>query len=129
MTKAGGNWREYHRGCASKTAAETAPPKLTSAEYRDEFTWYVRQTHRITEVTEKGANSFDQELLAVLGRPVSSAYATTIAPPLSPWSPTLTGSHFEASLTEKKADVETENKSSEGGQCEYIFCAIVCTDC
>ena len=91
--------------------------------------WYVRQIHRITEVTEKGANSFDQELLAVLGRPVSSSYATTIAPPLSPWSPTLTGSHFEASLTEKKADVETENKSSEGGQCEYILCAMVCTDC
>ena len=64
--------------------------------------WYVMQTHRITEVTEKGANSFDQELLAVLGRPVSSSYATTIAPPLSPWSPTLTGSHFEASLTERK---------------------------
>jgi hypothetical protein len=80
-------------------------------------------THRVTELTEKASNSFDQERLE---RPVS-ATDPAIAPPPSPGysgSSTVIDRQFEGSLIEKQAHHET----TEEGRSTYIFYTIACID-
>ena len=91
--------------------------------------WYVKENslYRITEVTKKALNSFDQERL---DRPVSPTYPAIVPPSSSchPGSSIVIDGNFEGPLTERQAHHGTGMKFT-GRRCTFIFSTIACTDC
>jgi hypothetical protein len=84
-------------------------------------------THRITEVTKKISNSFNQEHLEHLVEHRISPVYPAFASPLSSRHP---ASSIPMDIEgEKQAHYGIRKESTKGVRCMYTFCTILYTDC
>jgi hypothetical protein len=119
-----------------KTTADNQSlrPNTDSSAFSNELTVVCqgRFTHRLTEVTKKASNSFDQARLEHPPCPAKPAIGQPSFP-CRPGSSTLIDDQLEGLLIEEQARHGPRKGDMKGDQSidrsTSIFCMIPCTDC